>query len=91
MYRVTVAMMDQAFLRLHKAMGWQGGPVWVDGKARVGAVTLASVGSGCYAIHIIQNEGGGVHAPFRTWTTKREAFEAMNDMAGAVQFYKQNR
>ena len=87
--RTTKQHVEGAFKRLHKAMGWPEGPPWKDGKAQIGAVYL-SEGMGSFGIHVVSNENGGVHCPFPSWNSKREAFETMASMASAVEMYKRS-
>ena len=87
--RTTKTQINGAFKRLHRAMEWPDLQPYnnIAKGANVGAIYLADTGLG-FAIEVIVNEGGGVHAPFGSWRTKHEAFETMAAMASAVEEYK---
>ena len=86
----TKMQIEGAFNRLHRAMEWPTGLAYKDGKPNIGAVYLADSGPAGFSIEIIVNQGGGVHVPFGSWRTKREAFETMAAMAAAVEEYKRD-
>ena len=85
--QTTKKHVEGAFKRLCRAMEWPHGPAWIDGKAQIG-VAMLSEGYRSWGIQIMSNEAGGVHCPFPSWGSKREAFDTMASMATAVELYK---
>lgn len=88
MERITKSAVEAAFRRLHRAMNWSNEPPYKNGKPNIGAIYLADNGMSCFAIEQICTEGGGVYVMFPSWQSKREAFNTMAAMAGAVEEYK---